>query len=197
MTQPEYFAAYQLPPPKPKKRWKKPLAYALGGFILLGAIGEAASEDTNPASDTTPAPLERRADFVTHRVPVKPSATPTPSPTPTFSPTPDTDVVEATAAPTPEPVETTPAPAPTKAAVKAPAPKPTKQASAPSRKPTKAPAKPAPKPTKAAVKPAPAPAKAYYKNCTEVRKAGKAPIYRGQPGYAKHLDRDGDDIACE
>lgn len=37
----------------------------------------------------------------------------------------------------------------------------------------------------------------YYKNCSEVRAAGKAPIYRGQPGYAKHLDRDGDGIACE
>lgn len=35
----------------------------------------------------------------------------------------------------------------------------------------------------------------YYKNCSEVRAAGKAPIYRGQPGYAKHLDGDG--ISCE
>ena len=37
----------------------------------------------------------------------------------------------------------------------------------------------------------------YYKNCSAVRAAGKAPIYRGQPGYASHLDRDGDGIACE
>ncbi|MBH0778113.1 excalibur calcium-binding domain-containing protein [Nocardia bovistercoris] len=37
----------------------------------------------------------------------------------------------------------------------------------------------------------------YYKNCTEVRNAGKAPLYQGQPGYASHLDRDGDGIACE
>lgn len=37
----------------------------------------------------------------------------------------------------------------------------------------------------------------HYKNCSEVRAAGKAPIYRGQPGYASHLDRDGDGIACE
>lgn len=37
----------------------------------------------------------------------------------------------------------------------------------------------------------------YYKNCTAVRAAGAAPIYRGQPGYASHLDRDGDGIACE
>lgn len=42
-----------------------------------------------------------------------------------------------------------------------------------------------------------APAQSYYKNCKEARAAGVAPIYRGQPGYAKHLDRDGDGIACE
>lgn len=37
----------------------------------------------------------------------------------------------------------------------------------------------------------------YYKNCTEARAAGAAPIRRGQPGYGKHLDRDGDGIACD
>lgn len=36
-----------------------------------------------------------------------------------------------------------------------------------------------------------------FRNCTEARAAGAAPIYRGQPGYAPHLDRDGDGIACE
>ena len=38
---------------------------------------------------------------------------------------------------------------------------------------------------------------AYYKNCDEVRRAGKAPLHRGQPGYSLDLDRDGDGIACE
>lgn len=37
----------------------------------------------------------------------------------------------------------------------------------------------------------------YYKNCTEAREAGVTPIYKGEPGYSKHLDRDGDGIACE
>lgn len=37
----------------------------------------------------------------------------------------------------------------------------------------------------------------YYKNCAAVRAAGKAPLHRGQPGYRKALDRDGDGIACE
>jgi hypothetical protein len=36
-----------------------------------------------------------------------------------------------------------------------------------------------------------------YRNCAEVRAAGKAPLKRGDPGYASHLDRDGDGLACE
>ncbi len=36
-----------------------------------------------------------------------------------------------------------------------------------------------------------------YANCTEVRKAGKAPIKQGEPGYSTKLDRDGDGIACD
>ncbi|SKA92148.1 excalibur calcium-binding domain-containing protein [Sporosarcina newyorkensis] len=38
---------------------------------------------------------------------------------------------------------------------------------------------------------------AYYKNCTAARAAGAAPVYRGDPGYGKHLDRDGDGVGCE
>lgn len=37
----------------------------------------------------------------------------------------------------------------------------------------------------------------YYSNCAAVRAAGKAPLYRGSPGYRSGLDRDGDGIACE
>lgn len=37
----------------------------------------------------------------------------------------------------------------------------------------------------------------YYANCDAVRAAGKAPLYRGQPGYRPGLDRDNDGIACE
>jgi len=36
-----------------------------------------------------------------------------------------------------------------------------------------------------------------YRNCAEARAAGAAPIDRGQPGYAPHLDRDNDGIGCE
>ncbi|THA85411.1 excalibur calcium-binding domain-containing protein [Streptomyces sp. A0592] len=66
------------------------------------------------------------------------------------------------------------------------------------------PAAPAPAPTTA---PAAAPepdtddtgggANVSYNNCAAVRAAGAAPIRRGDPGYGRHLDRDGDGVACE
>ncbi len=42
-----------------------------------------------------------------------------------------------------------------------------------------------------------APKSVYFKNCTAAREAGAAPVRRGDPGYASHLDRDGDGIGCE
>jgi uncharacterized protein (DUF3084 family) len=38
---------------------------------------------------------------------------------------------------------------------------------------------------------------AYYQNCTAARAAGAAPVRAGDPGYGRHLDRDGDGIGCE
>lgn len=37
----------------------------------------------------------------------------------------------------------------------------------------------------------------YYRNCSAARAAGAAPVYRGEPGYARRLDRDGDGVGCE
>ena len=37
----------------------------------------------------------------------------------------------------------------------------------------------------------------HYANCTAARAAGAAPVRRGDPGYGRHLDRDGDGIGCE
>lgn len=54
--------------------------------------------------------------------------------------------------------------------------------------------RPTAKPTAAARR---ASASAYYPSCRAARAAGVAPIRRGSPGYAGHLDRDGDGIACE
>lgn len=36
-----------------------------------------------------------------------------------------------------------------------------------------------------------------YRNCAEARAAGAAPVYRGDPGYGEHLDRDNDGVGCE
>lgn len=48
-----------------------------------------------------------------------------------------------------------------------------------------------------AVRAAPRPAFVYYSGCNEVRAAGLAPLYRGQPGYRPEMDGDDDGIACE
>lgn len=37
----------------------------------------------------------------------------------------------------------------------------------------------------------------YYRNCSAARAAGAAPVSEGEPGYAAHLDRDGDGVGCE
>ena len=36
-----------------------------------------------------------------------------------------------------------------------------------------------------------------YRNCSEARAAGAAPVRRGDPGYGTHLDRDNDGVGCE
>lgn len=68
-----------------------------------------------------------------------------------------------------------------------------------------------PPPPAAAPRPAPAPAPApapvvgggsggggaYYQNCDDVRAAGAAPIFRGDPGFQAKFDRDGDGVGCE
>ncbi|MEV2221752.1 MULTISPECIES: excalibur calcium-binding domain-containing protein [Nocardia] len=35
-----------------------------------------------------------------------------------------------------------------------------------------------------------------FANCDEARAAGRAPLFRGEPGYGPHLDPDGDGFAC-
>ncbi len=37
----------------------------------------------------------------------------------------------------------------------------------------------------------------YFRYCADARRAGAAPLYRGDPGYAERLDADGDGVACE
>lgn len=38
---------------------------------------------------------------------------------------------------------------------------------------------------------------ASFRNCAAARAAGAAPIRAGDPGYGRHLDRDGDSVGCE
>lgn len=45
--------------------------------------------------------------------------------------------------------------------------------------------------------PTPASDAPTYRYCSDARAAGVAPLYRDDPGYAAHLDRDGDGVACE
>ncbi|WP_271982867.1 excalibur calcium-binding domain-containing protein [Pseudoclavibacter terrae] len=53
-------------------------------------------------------------------------------------------------------------------------------------------------PEAAPAAPEPAPEQSVsFANCTEARAAGAAPVYVGDPGYASHLDRDGDGVGCE
>lgn len=37
----------------------------------------------------------------------------------------------------------------------------------------------------------------YYADCEAARRAGAAPLHRGDPGYRPELDPDGDGTACE
>lgn len=37
----------------------------------------------------------------------------------------------------------------------------------------------------------------YFPNCASARAAGAAPVRAGQPGYGRHLGRDGDGKGCE
>jgi hypothetical protein len=36
-----------------------------------------------------------------------------------------------------------------------------------------------------------------FANCSAARAAGAAPVSVGDPGYGRHLDRDGDGVGCE
>ena len=42
-----------------------------------------------------------------------------------------------------------------------------------------------------------APSELNFSSCKEARAAGYSHMRRGEPGYASHLDRDGDGIACD
>jgi outer membrane biosynthesis protein TonB len=128
-----------------------------------------------------------------------------------FNPFTGGDDAATTAAPTSE-VETTPAPEGTPTAPETGAPTTTAPTTAPTptHTPTQTPSStptdsesPTPKPssttptTSPTTEPVSTGDAVVYQSCAEVRAAGKAPLYRGQPGYTEELDRNGDGIACD
>jgi hypothetical protein len=113
-----------------------------------------------------------------------PTATQSVLGTPTTTPT---TSVRWTASPTPiAPTTTTRTPAPTTT---------TRPAGTPKPRPNPQPDPDPNRDSQRTADPAP-PASVYYKNCAAVRAAGVAPIRRGDPGYSRDLDRDGDGVGC-
>jgi hypothetical protein len=170
------------PPPRPGlldtyrswPQWARimaPVAAVILGLALVSGItGGAGESDTETLAAAGSATTEREA-------PREPSTTQTP---PTTAP--PTTAAPTTVPPTLPPTTTPPPPTtvgpPTTAA------------------PAPPPAPPAPTPAPAPVAPSPSPA-VSYQNCDAARAAGVTPLHRGDPGYAAHLDRDNDGIACE
>ncbi|WP_212998113.1 excalibur calcium-binding domain-containing protein [Winogradskya consettensis] len=201
---------WQLPVPPPAKRKKWPIivgASVLGVLLCCGgvtAIGLAAGD---PAKKDT-------ADSKLIGAPSSATAGPdTPVSTETASPTASSAESESesesttskpagTAGPKPKPAVTNPQPRPTTT-------RPTTQRPTTQRPTTKKPTTKKPttnKPTTqkpTTKKPTTKPktkkptAEVYYANCAAVRAAGADPIYAGDPGYSRKLDRDGDGVACE
>ncbi|WP_234321936.1 excalibur calcium-binding domain-containing protein [Streptomyces xanthophaeus] len=155
-------------------RWGKAakittVALASVWFLVLVTMG---ADPKKPQDDAKPLPAVTVTATVTAAAVAPPSPTPTPTPTPTPSPTP---APEAPASPTPPPAP-------------APAPEPTQEAA------------PRPDPDEGGASGSSATGgsgSVSYKNCTAARAAGAAPVRRGDPGYGRHLDRDGDGVACE
>lgn len=122
----------------------------------------------------------------------KPSTPASPSAPPSLSPSPSDPVSTAPTTPPPMPTPTpTPPPPPPQATTPPPAPAP-----AATTEPPQPPQPPTTRPTTHTPEP-PAPEAVYYENCAAARAAGAAPIHEGEPGYAPHLDRDDDGVACE
>ncbi len=174
--------------PRPSRgRFRTPALVGAGVVTLLIAIGAIAGggQDADRVP-TVPAAAPAIAP------PTTTTAAPTPA-LPTTTPVPVTDEDETVvAAAVPAPTTRPARPAPTTTS-RAPAPRP-----APEPEPDPEPqSDPEPRAPETPVETSdPGPSAVSYKNCDAVRAAGAAPIRRGDPGYASHLDRDGDGEGC-
>jgi hypothetical protein len=149
--------------------WVKVVGGVAAGVVTLSALGAVAGGE--PEDATTAAVTERSTMSTTER-----ATTTTARRAPTTAPSTTTTVPPTTAPPAPPPT----APPTTAARVIPVVPVP-----------SPAPPPPAPEPP-----PAPSPSGAFA-NCAAARAAGAAPVYRGDPGYGPHLDRDDDGVGCE
>jgi hypothetical protein len=191
-------------PPRPP-RWRHRTPALVGGGVLallltVGAVaGAGAGQDERiPTVPVAAAPTTTARPTTTTPAPT------TPAPAPEQADRDDDRVVAAGSAPeasrSAEPRTTArPAPQPAPRPAPRPAPEPDPR---PAPQPDPAP-RPAPDPeptTRPAAEPEedePGPLAVSYRNCDAVRAAGAAPIRRGDPGYAAHLDREGDGVGCE
>ncbi|WP_201280737.1 excalibur calcium-binding domain-containing protein [Paenibacillus lutrae] len=166
---------------------------ALFIVMVIGAVNSSSSKQLTPAAPVisptaVPTPTAEAAATPTVSPTVTPSATPTATPALEPASTAAAEPAKTSAA-TQAPVPTEAAPVP--AAPKQESPKEAIKPAA-TAAPKQATAKPAPTP-----KPEPKNANVSYKNCTEAKAAGAAPLYEGDPGYSTKLDRDRDGVACE
>lgn len=194
---------------------KSVVATAAVALLVGTGLGGGQVTDAEPARFTDAAPTP--SPSITNTVTATPSPVP-PAPTPEPEQSPDLQTEQSredpedqtrTTAPAPVGATTTRAAAPTTTRPPAPtttrptAAQPTSIAPLAQTQPTRstttqATRAPAAQPTRApATQRTTGGGTVSYKNCAAVRAAGKAPLHRGQPGYGKHLDRDGDGIACE
>ena len=158
------------------RRWKNLRRFVsyVATFVLGAGFGAAATSDDVPA--------QSKAASVPTVV-----YSPTPVPTVVYSPSPVPTVVYS-----PSPVPATEAQAPLAAVPAAPITEPTPETSE----------KDSGGGTSSGTGEEPPQSEAdssgvYYRNCKAARDAGVAPLYRGQSGYRRELDRDNDGIACE
>lgn len=177
----------------------KRLAFANDPLNLLLVGTEAnRSKGAGDAATWLPANLAYRCAYVARQVSVKVkydvwvTQAEKDAMTRVLSTCPEVPVLDAGPLPTSAPVPTGTPAASTPTASSPAASSPARRASTAPVAPTKA----APRRTTPA-RPAAPRTSVYYRNCAAARAAGAAPIYRGEPGYARHLDRDNDGIACE
>ncbi|WP_239159603.1 excalibur calcium-binding domain-containing protein [Winogradskya humida] len=191
---------WQLPVPPPAKRKKWPIivgASVLGVLLCCGGVtaiglaaGDPAKKDTAD-SKLIVAPSSATAGADTP-VPTETASPTASSPESESEPVPTTSKPAVTASPKPKPTTTNPQPRPT--TQKPTTQKPTTQKPTTQKPTTQKPTTKRPTTKPKTKKPA---AEVYYANCAAVRAVGADPIYAGDPGYSRKLDRDGDGVACE